>query len=96
MSDRTADQIMTDERLDSLERRMDDVERWQREAVPNGDAVGHCRYHQLMIDDIEAKKRLRAAVMEKTIAGLVWSFIAAIGWMCWQQLIAIVKSVKGG
>lgn len=96
MGERTIDEINTDERLDSLERRMDGVEQWQKTAVPNGDAVGHCRYHQLMIEDIEAKKRLRQAVVEKTIGGLVWSAIAGLGLAGWYAFVNFVAKIKAG
>lgn len=78
------DQTMTDERLDSLERWRDDVERRFAEAFPGGDHVGHCRYHVLMIEDIDAKKRLRQAVQEKTISGLVWSALVAGALAVWN------------
>lgn len=86
-------QVMTDERLDSLERWRDDLEKRFAEAFPGGDHVGHCRYHKLMIDDIEAKKRLRQAVMEKTIAGLVWGMLAGLAIAVWQYVKA---QIKGG
>ncbi len=85
------DQVITDERLDSLERWRDDLEQRFAEAFPGGDHVGHCRYHKLMIDDIEARKRLRQAVMEKTIAGLVWGGLFGVGVAVWQYLKALLK-----
>lgn len=85
------DQVLTDERLDSLESRMDRVEQWQRDSVPNGDAVGHRRYHELMIEAIEWRKRLWRAVMEKTVAGLVWGSMIAIGIACWRYFLSIVR-----
>lgn len=66
-----------------------DIERRFAEAFPGGDHMGHCRYHQLMIEDIEAKKRLRQAVMEKTIGGLVWSAIVAVFLACVHYLNSI-------
>lgn len=90
------DQVLNDERLDSLERRMDDVERWQKEAVPNnGDAVGHRTYHELMIEAARDRKRLIAAVKEKTIAGLVWGVLVALGATVWFGAIAYVKQIIG-
>lgn len=77
---------MTDERLDSLERWRDDLEKRFAEAFPGGDHVGHCRYHALMIEQIEWKKRLWRAVMEKTVAGLVWGTLAAIALAVWQYI----------
>lgn len=45
MSDRAL--AMTDERLDSLERWKDEMEKRFADAFPGGDHVGHCRYHSL-------------------------------------------------
>lgn len=78
------DQLMTGERLDSLERWRDDVEQRFAEAFPGGDHMGHCRYHTLMIERTEEIRRLRNAVIEKTIAGLVWAGVLALGLAIWQ------------
>lgn len=56
------------------------------EAFPGGDHVGHCRYHQLMIENIEAKKRLTQAVTEKTIGGLIFSAIVGVLYACWLYI----------
>lgn len=84
---------MTDDRLDSLERWREDVEKRFADAFPGGDHVGHCRYHQLMIDDIDARKRLRQAVIEKSIAGLVWGGLVFLGLAAWTY---IKSQIKGG
>jgi hypothetical protein len=81
----------TGERLDSLEAWQKDLERRFAEAFPGGDHVGHCRYHQLMIEDIDAKKRLREAIVQKTIAGLVWGAMIGLGIAVWQY----IKSLLG-
>ena len=82
---------MSDERIDQLERWREDMERRFAEAFPGGDHVGHCRYHQLMIEDIDAKKRLREAIMQKTIAGLVWGAMIGLGLAVWQYLKSLLK-----
>jgi hypothetical protein len=94
VSDVARADVLTDERLDSLERWRDDLERRFAEAFPGGDHVGHCRYHALMIEDIDARKRLRQAVLEKTISALVWGFIVAIGATLWYGAIAYLRSLK--
>lgn len=73
-------------RIDELERWRADLERRFAEAFPGGDHVGHCRYHQLMIEDIDAKKKLRQAVMEKSVAGLVWAGIVGLSLAVWQYI----------
>lgn len=87
------DSTMADERLDSLERRMDDVEKWQKEAVPGGDHHGHCRYHAGLIQRKEERRRLGQAVLEKTVSGLVWGSLLVLGLALWDYL---VKKIKGG
>lgn len=82
-------------RLGSLERWRLELEKRFAEAFPGGDHVGHCRYHDLMIEDIAARKRLRQAIVEKTISGLVWGAIIGIGAALWYGVIAYVKSLKG-
>lgn len=81
---------MTDERLDSLERWRDDMEQRFADAFPGGDHVGHCRYHQLMIDDIDSRKKLRQAVLEKSVAGLVWGALVFLGLACWSYFKSLV------
>ena len=85
------DPIMADERLEALERWRDDMDKRFAEAFPGGDHVGHCRYHMLMIEDIDARKRLRQAVMEKTVAGLVWGTLAAVALAGWHYLKSLLK-----
>lgn len=80
-----------DERIQNLEGWRVDMEKRFADAFPGGDHVGHCRYHQLMIEDIDARKRLRQAVMEKTIAGLVWAAIIGVALAAWAYLKAMLK-----
>lgn len=95
------DQVLTDERLDDLERFRDvdfkswreDVDRRFAEAFPGGDHVGHCRYHRLMIEHTEEVRRLRQAILEKTISGLIWAGIVIGGAAVWFYLKA---QIKGG
>jgi hypothetical protein len=92
-------EAMTDERLDSLERFRDvDFKNWQTdmerrfaEAFHGGDHVGHCRYHALMIESIEWRKRMWRAVMEKTIAGLVWGAMIFLGYAVLNYLKGLFK-----
>lgn len=94
MSGASRAEVLNDERLDSLERFRDvefkdwreDMERRFAEAFPGGDHVGHCRYHSIMIESIEERRRLRRAVMEKTIAGLVWGVLVFLGLAAWHYV----------
>ena len=55
-------------------------------AFPASDYDGHCRYHELMIERISETKKLRQAIQEKTIAGLVWAFIVFVASMIYHGI----------
>ena len=48
-------------------------------AFPGGDIEGHRRYHASMIERTEEIRRLRRAIQEKTISGLIWALIVFLG-----------------
>lgn len=87
------DLAMTDERLDSLERRADQMEKQFVEAFPHGDHIGHRAAHDLMIEAARDRKRLITAVKEKTIAGLVWGAMLAVGLACWKYFLSLIGKV---
>lgn len=62
-------------RLEAVE---EDVAALKR-AFPSGDVEGHRRYHELMIEQIEERRRLRRAISEKTISGLIWAGMVGMG-----------------
>ena len=101
MSDQAREIALTDSRLDDLERFRDvDFEQWKAsmekrfaDAFPGGDHVGHCRYHDLMIEQLHDRKRLIRAIQEKTISGLVWAAVVGGGAALWFWFKA---QVKGG
>lgn len=62
-----------------------------KKAFPAGDHEGHCRYHQTMMEILEEKRRLRIAVQEKTISGLIWAAITGIGLAVWHQILSLMK-----
>lgn len=74
------------DKQDAISKQTADLAQRFADAFPGGDHVGHCRYHELMIDDIDGRKKLRDAVMEKTVAGLVWAIIVGIAIACWHYL----------
>ena len=56
-------------------------------AFPSGDIDGHRRYHEVMISDIESRKKLTQAIIEKTISGLIWSLVVGLGISIWHELL---------
>jgi hypothetical protein len=55
-------------------------------AFPSADFDGHKRYHETMILKLEETRRLRVAIQEKTISGLVWAGIVGLALMVWHEL----------
>lgn len=82
-------------RVKDLENRTDQIEEQFKAAFPNEDHISHCRYHQLMIEEIEGRKRLRQAVLEKSVISLVWALVLVVGAAMWTYLIALVKAAIG-
>lgn len=50
-----------------------------KNAFPDGDPQGHRAYHDAVIKELERKARFRDAVIEKSLAGLVWMGLVGIG-----------------
>lgn len=80
------DRLTPDERLDSAEYRLTEIERQFKEAFPNGDYTGHCRYHEVQIEILLSRRRLISAVMEKSLSGLVWGGMLVLGAAIWQYI----------
>jgi len=79
------------DRIEALERRAVDLERRFTEAFPAGDHLSHRQYHEMMMEESRDRKKLIAAVKEKTIAGLVWGMMLATGAACWTYFLKLVR-----
>lgn len=55
-------------------------------AFPGGDTDGHRRYHETVVQMLEEKRRLRVAVQEKTISGLIWAGLVGLATLMWHQI----------
>lgn len=86
------DQLMNDERLDALERWKDEMTQRFAEAFPAGDHTGHRKYHELQMELLAERRRLRAAIVEKTLSALIWSAIAALAIGAWHLFINKIKA----
>lgn len=80
-----------DERVENLERWRVDMEKRFADAFPGGDHVGHCRYHALMIEEIEERRKLRRAVQEKTLSALLWSIIVGVAIAVWHYAVDFIR-----
>lgn len=53
-------------------------------AFPDGDPRGHREYHDALIAAAAQRVRLRQAIIEKTLIGLIWAGVIWIGIALWQ------------
>jgi hypothetical protein len=84
--------VMLD-RLDLMERRHSASEAsisLLNRAFAGGDIEGHRRYHELIIENTAEKRRLRIAIQEKTISGLIWAAIVGCGAAVWHELVHLI------
>jgi hypothetical protein len=63
---------------------------------PSSDVDGHRRAHEAMIERTSEIRRLRVAIQEKTISGLIWSGIVGIAVLIWIGIVtSIGLDIKG-
>ena len=72
-----------------------DLKQKFEKAFPAGDFEGHRRYHEVMIQILDEKRKLRMAIQEKTIGGLVWSALFGLGLLLWHELQRLLVLAKG-
>lgn len=81
--------VQTNDRLGSMEDKLDKIVG----AFPAEDFSGHKRYHETIIEMLAERRRLRTAIQEKTISGLIWLIIVGIGLAVWNQILGIIHGV---
>lgn len=85
-------EVATVDDLDAVNRRIDELERQFKEAFPHGDYAGHCRYHEIQIQMLLARRKLTAALIERTLSALIWSAMLGTGLACWHWIISQVRA----
>lgn len=63
-------------RLDKMDERMARMEA----GFPGGDPDGHRRYHEMMIEEMEDKKKLRRELMAHVIKSSTWAALGGVVW----------------
>lgn len=53
-------------------------------AFPGDDPDGHRKYHEAVIAREERRAKVQQAIIEKSLAGLIWSALSAIGLAVWH------------
>lgn len=72
--------------LASMESKIDGITK----AFPDGDFDGHRQYHAAMMETLAERKRLRLAIQEKTISGLVWAGLVALGFAVFHEIQTVL------
>lgn len=72
--------------IHSVKRRLDQVDKHMKDAFPNGDLEGHRLFHDAMIARTRELRALKIVIRDKTLAGLVWSAMAFVGWCIWSTI----------
>ena len=80
--------------LAKLREDVSDLREELKAAVPSGDIDSHRRYHELIIEHTAQRVRLRHAVIEKTLTGLVYMGLLALGAAVWQYFISAISNAK--
>jgi hypothetical protein len=72
--------------MDALMRELTQRVEKMETAFPQKDYDGHRRAHEAFIERTAEIRRLRIVIAEKTIAGLVWAGMLALGMGFWEIL----------
>lgn len=80
LRDILAEQHKTNERIVQSEQTIATL---IKEAFPGGDTDGHRRYHETQMERVAELRRLRAAIVEKSLSGMVWAGLIVLGLALW-------------
>jgi len=79
------------EEISGLKGAIEDMRADLKRAFPGGDHDGHRRYHDLIIERETQRIKLRQAIIEKTLSGLVWMALCAVGLAIWHYFLNAVS-----
>jgi hypothetical protein len=85
------------QRSDFDRHRIEEMDKWNAVIGSDLDQEKHAREHKYLEEAIQAqleRKALRRAVIEKTLAGLVWAAVVFAGTMAVGWFTAFVKGIK--
>ena len=64
-------------------------------AFPEGDAEGHRRYHEIVVESEKTKLAFKRSVIEKSLAALVWTLLVFLGTSVWAYVQTLMYHGKG-
>ena len=87
-SNKPVEEVLCDslKHIAKLEERIEDLEEGMKRIVPNQDYEGHSMYHQMLIDKERRRAKLVDSIVEKTLSGLIWSAVLAVGLAVWSYI----------
>ena len=59
-------------------------------AFPDGDIDAHRQYHLIAMETLAEKKKLRLAIQEKTLSGLIWAGLVAVGLAVFHEIQSVI------
>jgi hypothetical protein len=68
----------------AFSRHIGELREFMQLGFPDGDLDGHRRYHEEQIEMMKAKRRMYDSIAEKTMTGLLWALIVAVGVALWE------------
>lgn len=82
----TVTNVATAKELSDMKKTLAEIKELIKSGFPFGDLDAHRRVHESYIEDAEARKKLKAAIIEKTLAGLLWAGLAAVALAVWESM----------
>ena len=88
IKDRIRDQLQqhAKQEMEVIERRFAELKDLLSSAFPNEDPIKHRQYHEEVIDYMRERRELWKSIRDKSLSGLVWALLAAVGTAVWQYL----------
>jgi len=80
-----------DKHTAQLDARMKELRDMFSSAFPDGDPSGHRTYHEAQIKYMEERVKLWQDIRGKTLAGVVWLGLLALGTAVWEYVKAAVS-----
>jgi hypothetical protein len=78
---------VVEKKLEVVIERVDDLAK----GFPEGDAEGHRRYHEALIEKAKARTRLYEQLLEKLMEKGIWALLLLLAFSLWQYIKAQVK-----
>lgn len=62
-----------------------------RAGFPEGDAEGHRRYHEEVMDQMADRRKLRQELISHLVKTSTWAALAGVAWALWEHFLSKLK-----